>query len=142
VHKHVPFEFRIVKETFFAARVDALEKLIAMHCHVLLQRCSVTENLSARGQMALKRLESIGTDFCGLFSHHRSASLAKHRIAELFVRRLPLLLDLRDLWFHRQSFLDGLLRLRCLLDRTWLRFTDKVRVSIVIKVLLLHLSYL
>lgn len=54
VDEHVSFEFGVVKKSFLAALKVALEKFVAVHGHVLLQRRSVTENFSTAFKMAFE----------------------------------------------------------------------------------------
>lgn len=46
VNQHVALEFCIVKESFFTARMSARIQFVSMDSHVLLQGCSIIENLS------------------------------------------------------------------------------------------------
>ena len=44
--KHVALELGVVEEPLLAAGMGALEQLVTVHGHVLLQRRSITKDLS------------------------------------------------------------------------------------------------
>lgn len=81
VYKHVTLELSVVQEALLAARVSALEELVAVDCHVLLERGSVTEDFAAGGKVALERLAVSRRKLPGLLGIEAADSLAQQRLA-------------------------------------------------------------
>lgn len=63
MNQHMSLELSVVQEALLAAFVSALEEFIAVHSHVLFERCPVVEGLATGGQVALEGLGQCAAKF-------------------------------------------------------------------------------